>query len=234
MSQQDHERAEQFLRDQEALYEEKIPQAQFEDRRLGFAKILEGPNPQIFEPVVMTKRERIVFSGPGIRIDSFVKLEGGLGLTIGAGVHIASFAHVGIGGGQTLLGEYSCVASGAKIISGSNSPFAMSMSASAPKELQSVAQSLTVLRPYAAVLVNAVVLPGVTLEEGAVLAASSVARRDIPAWEIWGGTPARFLKRRRDVLCCAHGTARHGNGQCGECSMLVYREYRHELALGIL
>ncbi len=41
-----------------------------------------------------------------------------------------------------------------------------------------------------------VVLPGVTVGKGAVVAAGSVVNRDIPAYEIWGGTPARFLKHR--------------------------------------
>ncbi len=43
---------------------------------------------------------------------------------------------------------------------------------------------------------HVVVLPGVTIGTGAIVAASSVVNRDIPPYEIWGGTPARFLKMR--------------------------------------
>jgi hypothetical protein len=48
----------------------------------------------------------------------------------------------------------------------------------------------------AVVGVHSVVLPGVTLGDGAVLAPNSVATVDtvIPAGELWGGTPARRLR----------------------------------------
>ena len=155
----------------------------------------EMDEPLIFEPVVFIRRERIKI-GECSRIDSFVKIEGGEGIHIGRHVHIASFAHIGIGGGTVVIGDYAAVASGGKIISGSNEINSPSMSATAPRDLQSVSKKVTTLGPYAVVLTNAVVLPGVTLHEGAVLAAGAVATRDIPKWEVWGGVPARFLMSR--------------------------------------
>lgn len=153
------------------------------------------PDYVIYEPVVMIKPEQITI-GLGSRIDSFCKLEGGEGLRIGMCVHIASFAHIGIGGGTTVIGDYAAVSSGGKVISGSNVPDAMSMSASAPGGMQRVQKSVTTICDCAIVLTNAVVLPGVTLHEGAVLAAGAVATRDIPPWEIWAGVPAKFLAKR--------------------------------------
>ncbi len=46
------------------------------------------------------------------------------------------------------------------------------------------------------VAVRAVVCPGVTVGEGAVLAAGSVANRNVPPFEIHGGNPAVFVRRR--------------------------------------
>jgi acetyltransferase-like isoleucine patch superfamily enzyme len=43
---------------------------------------------------------------------------------------------------------------------------------------------------------HVVVLPGVTIGRGAVIGAGSVVTCNIPAWEIWGGVPARFIKSR--------------------------------------
>ncbi|MFQ5590085.1 MAG: acyltransferase [Phycisphaerae bacterium] len=40
------------------------------------------------------------------------------------------------------------------------------------------------------------VLPGVTIGQGAVIAANAVVTKDIPALEVWAGVPARFLRRR--------------------------------------
>ncbi len=46
------------------------------------------------------------------------------------------------------------------------------------------------------VCAGAFVSPGLTLGEGAVLAAMACLTKDIPAWEVWGGNPARYIKRR--------------------------------------
>jgi acetyltransferase-like isoleucine patch superfamily enzyme len=152
----------------------------------------------IHDPVVLTKRERITL-GDGSRIDSYVKIEGGEQVVIGRFVHIASFAHLNIGGGSLLIEDFAAVASGARIISGSNQADAITMSACAPGYMQRVTRCATTLKRYSCVLTNAVVLPGVTLHEGAIAAAGAVVTKDIPAWEIWGGVPARFMAKR-DVV----------------------------------
>ena len=41
-----------------------------------------------------------------------------------------------------------------------------------------------------------IVLPGVTIGEGAVVAAGSVVVKDVPAWTIVGGNPAKSVKKR--------------------------------------
>ena len=35
---------------------------------------------------------------------------------------------------------------------------------------------------------------GVNIGEGSIVAAGSVVVKDIPAWEVWGGNPAKFIK----------------------------------------
>lgn len=42
----------------------------------------------------------------------------------------------------------------------------------------------------------AIVLPGVTIGEGAVVAAGAVVTKDVEPWTVVGGNPARFIKRR--------------------------------------
>ncbi len=41
-------------------------------------------------------------------------------------------------------------------------------------------------------------MPGVKIGDGAIVAACSVVARDIPAYTVFGGNPARFIKKRFD------------------------------------
>jgi acetyltransferase-like isoleucine patch superfamily enzyme len=43
---------------------------------------------------------------------------------------------------------------------------------------------------------NVIVLKGVHIGEGAVVAAGSVVTKSVPSYEIWGGVPAKFIKKR--------------------------------------
>ncbi len=41
-----------------------------------------------------------------------------------------------------------------------------------------------------------IILPGVTIGEGAVVAAGSVVTKDVEPWTVVGGNPAKFIKKR--------------------------------------
>jgi acetyltransferase-like isoleucine patch superfamily enzyme len=43
---------------------------------------------------------------------------------------------------------------------------------------------------------NCIILAGVTVGKGAIIAAGSVVTKDVPPNEIWGGCPAKFIKTR--------------------------------------
>lgn len=51
-----------------------------------------------------------------------------------------------------------------------------------------------VIRKGAFIGMNTVILPGVTIGEGSIIAAGSVVTKDVEAFTIWGGIPARKLK----------------------------------------
>ncbi len=43
---------------------------------------------------------------------------------------------------------------------------------------------------------EALIMPGVKIADGAVIAARAVVTKNVGAYEIWGGNPARFIKKR--------------------------------------
>ena len=47
---------------------------------------------------------------------------------------------------------------------------------------------------------NSIIMPGVTIGEGAIILAGSVITKDIEAWTIWGGNPAKKIRdHKRDI-----------------------------------
>jgi putative colanic acid biosynthesis acetyltransferase WcaF len=43
---------------------------------------------------------------------------------------------------------------------------------------------------------RATILPGVTIGEGAIVGAGAVVTKDVEAWTVVGGNPAKFIKKR--------------------------------------
>ncbi|MEI2635664.1 MAG: acyltransferase [Methylotenera sp.] len=46
---------------------------------------------------------------------------------------------------------------------------------------------------------NVLINPGVTVGDNAVIGANSVVTKDVPAAEIWGGVPARFIRKKLGI-----------------------------------
>lgn len=44
--------------------------------------------------------------------------------------------------------------------------------------------------------VASILLPGVTIGQGAIVGAGSIVTRSVPPFEIWAGNPARFIRKR--------------------------------------
>ena len=44
-----------------------------------------------------------------------------------------------------------------------------------------------------------IIMPGVKIGDGAIIAAYSVVVKDVPAYTVYGGNPARFIKERFDA-----------------------------------
>lgn len=117
---------------------------------------------------------------PGLRVKFPWRLRVGANTWIGEDVWIDNLTHVEIG-------NHCCVSQGAYFCTGNH-------------DWSDPAFGLTV-RPITLsdgswAGARSLLCPGVTLGECAIAAAGSVVSKDIPAYEIRGGNPAVFLKKR--------------------------------------
>lgn len=117
----------------------------------------------------------------------------------GSGIHIAPYVTV-IGGAEALfiMGNFTTIAAGSRIVCASDEYLGEGLiSPVIPAKYRDTVITLpVVMRDYSALGTNVVVMPGVVIGEGAVVGANSFVTHDIPAWEIWAGSPARKLRDR--------------------------------------
>jgi acetyltransferase-like isoleucine patch superfamily enzyme len=62
-------------------------------------------------------------------------------------------------------------------------------------DIKHTATSPVFIKQFAFIGAHCTILKGVIIGEGAVIGACSVVTKDVPAAEIWGGNPARFIKK---------------------------------------
>ncbi len=101
---------------------------------------------------------------------------------------------------KLIIGNYVCIASWVVILMGGNHnhhsewitvyPFAEQIKQSYEPKGDTVIQS------DAWIGMNAIIMPGVTIGEGAIVAAGSVVSKDVPPYTIVGGNPAKEIKKR--------------------------------------
>lgn len=144
--------------------------------------------------------ERIML-GNHVRIDDFCVLSGGSGITIGDFVHIGSQTCV-FGSGGVVLENYANISSRVGIYSESDDPSGETLTnPMIPRQLKYNQTIAPVhIGEHCIVFTNSTLLPGVTMEPGAVLGAHSLANRNLPAWTISIGNPAKVIKQRKQQL----------------------------------
>lgn len=126
-------------------------------------------------------------------IHRFVSIRSFSGMiTIGVGTTINSFTNI-IGGGDIKIGNYVSIAPKVTIVASNH---AYSDSSKLIKE-----QGITCLGIEISddvwIGANAVILDGVSIGRGAVLAAGAVVTKNVEPFTIVGGVPAKIIKRRQ-------------------------------------
>ena len=142
---------------------------------------------------VLPERIRI---GSRVVVSEFVWVHGGRSTTIGSFVHLSNHASIA-GGGVAILEDFVGLSAGARLITGTELVHGEGLTnPTIPAEYRAVRRSFVHLERHVFLGTNAVVQPGITIGEGAVLGAGAVATRDLAPWTVNVGVPARPVGER--------------------------------------
>lgn len=139
--------------------------------------------------------------GNNVRIDDFCVLSAGKGgIAIGNYVHVAVFASL-MGDGKITLDDFSGLSSRVSIYSSNDDYSGQFMTnPTLPGNYTGVTHANVTLCKHTIVGSNSIILPGVTLNEGAAVGALSLVNKDCESFYIYQGVPARKIVRRSDQL----------------------------------
>ncbi|HUZ59642.1 MAG TPA: acyltransferase [Hanamia sp.] len=164
--------------------------------KIGFASL--GENVFISDKASFYNPSNISI-GSYIRIDDFCVLSAGNG-----GIELSDFVHIGcqssmIGEEKIKMGYYSGLSSKVSIYS-SNDDFSgdslPGVKIFIPEQFRKLTIKPVTLESYTIIGSNSVILPGVTIGEGAVVGALSFVRKNCKPWFTYSGNPLRCLRKR--------------------------------------
>jgi galactoside O-acetyltransferase len=134
--------------------------------------------------------------GDHVRIDDFAVITAREPVVIGAYAHVSAFAFLG-GQFGIVLDDFCNVSVRATLLSGSDDfSGEWLLGAQVPDHLSNVHRGRIRLGRHAQVGAHSVVLPGVTLGEGAAVGALSLVKESLAPWSLYAGIPATLIRSR--------------------------------------
>lgn len=142
-----------------------------------------------------------MYIGSHVRIDDYSILVASGELHVGSYVHLASYCYIAASHGIT-FNDFCTLAPSVKIFSGSDDYTGEKLTnPTVGREFIGGPHGPVTLGKHVIIGTNSVVLPGVSLGEGASVGALSLVNRDLDPWMIYVGSPAKPLRaRKKDLL----------------------------------
>jgi acetyltransferase-like isoleucine patch superfamily enzyme len=140
--------------------------------------------------------ENITF-GKNIILDDFSLIYATAPMKIGNYVHIACFASI-TGGAELIIEDFVAVSQGCRILTGTDDFVDWGFGNSTIDEkYRNTKREPVKIGKYCIIGANSVVLPGVTIGEGATVGAGSVVTKDLKPWGVYIGN--KRIKDRNKV-----------------------------------
>lgn len=157
------------------------------------------PLVRIFEPTVIINIENIEF-GKYVIIDSFVLIQAKKKLKIGDHVHIPSFSSIS-GGGELIMEDYSGLSSGVRVLTGSDDFKSWGFgNPTIDEKFRNLKVGEVLIKKFAIIGANSVILPDIEIGEGAAVGAGSVVTKSLEPWGIYIGNKKIGDRNKKEVL----------------------------------
>ena len=157
-----------------------------------------GENVKISKKVSIYSPNKLVI-GNNVRIDDFCILSGNIEL--GSNIHISAYAALFAGDMGIKCEDYVGVSSRTMVYAISDDYSGEYMTnPTIPDKYRNVKSERVLLCKHSLVGAGCIVLPGVTVGEGASVGAMSLINKDLDAWGIYAGVPCKYMKERSKRL----------------------------------
>ena len=165
-------------------------------KELGISKI--GKNVLISNKCSIYQADMMEM-GDNVRIDDFCILIGKIKL--GSNIHIGAFCHLS-GGAGIVMNDYSGLSQRCSLYTQSDDYSGRSMTnPTIPEKFKEVKSGEIVIGRHVIIGSSSVILPGVSIGEGASVGAMSLVNKSIEAWTMNVGIPCRVIRcREKDIL----------------------------------
>ncbi|RUO80266.1 galactoside O-acetyltransferase [Idiomarina tyrosinivorans] len=169
--------------------------SQSELNKLGFKSL--GSNVLISDKTSIYNPAGISIAS-NVRIDDFCVLSAGVGgIDIGSNIHLAVFSSI-IGEGRVILSDFCNISSRVSIYSSNDDYSGASMTnPMIPDEYKKVTVADVRIGRHVIIGSGSVILPGVNINDGAVVGALSLVNKNCEENKVYSGVPAKFLKERK-------------------------------------
>ncbi|EGY8977121.1 acyltransferase [Escherichia coli] len=140
--------------------------------------------------------------GDNVRIDGYTTIvaSGNGFLNLGSFIHIGGYSLLSAGAGIT-MDDFSGVSQGVKIYSKTDDYTGNHLTnPTVDPKYTGVTSGEVVLNRHVIVGSSTVILPGVTLGEGASVGALSLVTKNLPEWGVYFGSPVKKIKNRKKNL----------------------------------
>ncbi len=147
-------------------------------------------------PMAKIVRPEVIAIGDSVIIDDFVFMAGGRSTVIGSFVHIAMHTTIA-GGGDLTMEDFSGLSGGVRVYTGNEDYNGGSLTnPTVPPPYRKPERSFVRIGKHVIVGANSVILPGVTIGDGAAIGANCLVTKDCEPWTVYFGSPARPLRSR--------------------------------------